>query len=236
MRKDLTYSQKIWIRADKPLHVIYPTKYHQKLRWVCQAHWRGFTKKYPSLKAALDAGETASVHDDFRYEHPSKKYLLGVTLFNPTHLKDFKENKFLRKERMEGDLKNVEIPLSWLKVQQWFPPGTVGATSRSWGYMEIIDHGYLYLGAQKDVMVEFFLHGEKVSGRFIGRSLPLRQGQSWLFWFPDDQTPYVKTKDGKIWFEKTLKGKVPIKWLCGQQLNLQQIISRAVINRCKNLS
>jgi len=163
-----------WAKADKPLHVVYPTKYHQKLKWVCQEHWRGFTKKYPSLEAARDAGETANVHNDFRYEHPSKKFLLGITLFNTTSLKNLGDNKFLKKQRMEGEPKNARIPLAWLHMDAWLEPGTVGATSKSWAYMRDIAHGWLYLGASKIVMVEFFLHGSKVSGRFIGRSLPLK--------------------------------------------------------------
>lgn len=223
-----------WAKADKPLHVIYPTKYHQKLKWVAQIHVRGLKKKYSSFEALLKSGDTGSVHVDFRHEHTSKKFLLGTTLFTPGSLKNIDDNKFLKKEKMEGEPKNAMIPLSWLTVDNiWFQPGTVGATSRSWGYMKIIAKGYLYLGASKIVFVEYFLHGDKVSGRFIGRSLPLKSGQHWLFWFPDDQTPYVKTKEGLKWYNTNLKGKIPYEWLVGESLNLQKIISEAISKRCK---
>ena len=246
MKKYSTYNTAIgskiekaitWEKADKPLHVIFPTKYHQKLRWVAQIHIRGLKKKYTSFDALLKSNETGSIHVDLRYEHTSKKFLLGITLFTPGSLKNINDNKFLKKEKMEGEPKNARIPLSWLTVDNtWFPPNTVGATQNTWGYMKIIDHGYLYLGVSKPVMIELFIHSQKVSGRFVGRSLPLKSGQAWLFFFPKDQTPYVKTKKGLDWYDRTLKDKVPIKWLCGQNLDLQQIISKAILRKCKNLS
>jgi len=220
---------------QKPLHVVYPKKYRQKLRWVAQEHYRGISKKYPNFDDLLKSGENASVHVDFRYEHPDGSYLLGITLFTPGSLKNYKDNKFLKKGKMEGEPKASRIPLSWLKVDDvWFEPGSVGATSKAWGYMRIVARGYLYLGTSKDVFLEFFLYGsKKVSGRFIGRSLKIGERQTWLFWFPEDQTPYVKTDDGRKWYEKNLKGKVPYEWLCGQ-VDLKKVISQMVEKRCRS--
>jgi len=213
------------------LHVVYPTKAKQKLQYVVQHHLIGFTKPYPSLDAARDAGETASAHIDIRYRIPNESFAIGITGFTPSSLKNYKDNKYLNKQTFQGIPKETTIPLSWLSVdKKWFEPdkkaeedislGEVGGGKNSWGYMEIIDKGFLYLGTNKNIMIELFLHGNKVQGRLVGRNLVIKERQIWLFQFPKDQTPYCKTKKGIEYWEKNLKPKgIKQEWLCGSLYN-----------------
>ena len=212
------------------LHVVYPTKAKQKLQYVVQHHFIGFTKPYPSLDAARDAGETASAHIDIRYRIPNEKFAIGITGFTPPNLKNYEDNKYLHKQTFQGVPKEAEIPLAWMKItNKWFKPNKeakenislseVGGGEDSWGYMEIIDKGFLYLGVSKNIMIELFLHGNKVQGRLVGRSLVISGRQIWLFSFPTSEC-YIKTKKGIEYWEKNLKPKgIKQEWLCGSLYN-----------------
>ncbi len=65
-----------------------------------------------------------------------------------------------------------------------------GGTQYFPGCFVEIDKGNLFLGAQKTYFKEFFLDG-KWQGRIVFRQLTLNNKFTWLYWKPDDQTPYV---------------------------------------------
>jgi len=89
-------------------------------------------------------------------------------------------------------------PVSWLNVEGVVEPGQVGATKREYGVFSIVDKPKVMFGAQKAAFREFFIYGKKFNGRWVARLLPNPWREEmpnvefvWLFWKPEDQTPYV---------------------------------------------
>ncbi|RLG43893.1 MAG: hypothetical protein DRN81_05670, partial [Thermoproteota archaeon] len=89
-------------------------------------------------------------------------------------------------------------PVAWLNVEGVVKPGQVGATKNEFGVFSIVDKPIVYFGAQKPAFKEFFLYGKRFTGRWVARLLPNpwrrempRTEFVWLFWKPEDQTPYV---------------------------------------------
>ena len=92
-------------------------------------------------------------------------------------------------------------PVEWLTVEGVVPKGEVGATRYEFGVFSIVDKLTVYLGTQKPAFREFFLEGKKFDGRWVARLLPNPWKEEmprvefvWLFWKPEDQTPYVLTR------------------------------------------
>jgi len=96
-------------------------------------------------------------------------------------------------------VKKKPEPFEWLDVVGVTKPREIepepGGT-RFWpGIFVPIDSGVYYPGAIKPHFCEYFLHGKKWKGRFVFRLVSGLRGTKhiadWLYWKPDDQTPYV---------------------------------------------
>lgn len=96
-------------------------------------------------------------------------------------------------------VKKKPEPFEWLDVVGITKPREIepepGGT-RFWpGIFVPIDSGTYYPGAIKPAFCEYFLRGKKWKGRFVFRLVSGLSGTKhvadWLFWKPDDQTPYV---------------------------------------------
>jgi hypothetical protein len=96
-------------------------------------------------------------------------------------------------------VKKKSEPFEWLDVVGVTKPREIepepGGT-RFWpGIFVPIDSGTYYPGAIKPAFCEYFLHGKKWKGRFVFRLVSglsdTKHLADWLFWKPDDQTPYV---------------------------------------------
>jgi hypothetical protein len=90
-------------------------------------------------------------------------------------------------------------PFEWLDVVGVTKPREIepepGGT-RFWpGIFVTIDSGVYYPGAIKPHFCEYFLQGKKWKGRFVFRLVSGLRGTKhiadWLYWKPEDQTPYV---------------------------------------------
>jgi len=168
-----------------------------------------------------------SVHSDFRVEvFPNEPKLFGITLDDQkkgvitedvdtveearaidrewskySKLTDDPSDKrkimVERKAREPSDWLFPGKPIGYAKV---VPPGTVGATKEHEGVFIISDRFKVYLGAQKPHFREFFIHGKRMTGRWVVVDLPNpyreempRREFITFMWKPEDQTPYVLT-------------------------------------------
>ena len=71
--------------------------------------------------------------------------------------------EWLYDERLEDSI---------LFVEGVMPPGEVGATKKYPGVFLIVEKGWVEFGAQKDYFHEYFIHGQKLEGKFFVRMLP----------------------------------------------------------------
>ena len=96
----------------------------------------------------------------------------------------------------------TDEPYEWLFVEGVTPPRTIeespGGTRFYPGIFVIIDSGYVDYGAQKPYFKEYFLKGMHIKGRVVLREVKGLKGSrkilDWLYWKPDDQSPYVLSK------------------------------------------
>jgi len=104
----------------------------------------------------------------------------------------------VRGEKIWCDFK-ARQPLGWLKVKGWTPPRKLrpvpGGTREYPGVFIFVDKGLYSKGADKPYFKEYFLYGKKWKGRIVFRLVPgmraVRKLLTWLYWKPEDQTPYV---------------------------------------------
>ena len=112
-----------------------------------------------------------------------------------------KKRKGAEKEEVEKIfcVKKGKEPFDWLDVVGITKPREIepepGGTRFYPGIFVPIDSGTYYPGAQKPYFKEYFLDGKKWKGRFIFRLVAGLKGTKavadWLYWKPDDQSPYV---------------------------------------------
>jgi hypothetical protein len=118
-------------------------------------------------------------------------------------------------------IKKTPEPFEWLDAVGVTKPREIepepGGT-RFWpGIFVPIDSGTYYQGAIKPAFCEYFLHGKKWKGRFVFRLVSGLRGTKhladWLFWKPDDQTPYVLSSRAvrDSWLPKT-GSAMPPEW------------------------
>ena len=172
-----------------------------------------------------------SVHLDGRKEWKDN-LLIGVTNFIPKGLsrdpKDLNDCRKLLKEEIEplvletikdpnkkflSAIKKVE-PEEWLGLEGSFPPDTVGATKKEWGYMVTFDEGTYEPLSMKPYFHEYQYHGKKMNGKFVDRKIENRKewkktGEGVMSWmsFYTTSPPYIVTKRA---VEK--KFMVPYPW------------------------
>jgi len=90
-------------------------------------------------------------------------------------------------------------PYEWLSMEGVTKPREIepepGGTRFFPGIFVEVDSGTYYPGAQKPYFKEYFLNGKRWKGRVVFRLVAGLKGTkavaNWLYWKPDDQTPYV---------------------------------------------
>ena len=96
-------------------------------------------------------------------------------------------------------VKKGKEPFEWLDVVGITKPREIepepGGTRFYPGVFVKIDVGIYYPGALKPYFKEYFLAGKKWKGRIVFRLVAGLKGtkavSNWLYWKPDDQSPYV---------------------------------------------
>lgn len=171
-------------------------------QFVMQDHWRG-----------------KGVHIDHRWERIKGGDILdGMTI---AHMKPgiakksidtvakalemLKHNEYYKitneptAKKMFAEEKKPE-PREWLHVRGVVERGEVGATRYEYGVFVFRDKGVQYYGAQKPFFKEFFLYGNKYTGRWVYRQIERRKPVGaraaflWQFGKPLDQSPYVLSR------------------------------------------
>lgn len=149
--------------------LIYPDE-NKSWRFVLQAHIRG-----------------ESCHGDLRIQI-SKNLLIGYTLnwikevkTSPSSVTDAKsilskimpdQWNLLSSKKFVVETKAPE-PIDWMSIDNaHFPPGSVGATKFTDGFMIILDQGSVEFGALKSHYREYFFDGKHMPKRFVFRLLP----------------------------------------------------------------
>jgi hypothetical protein len=142
-----------------------------------------------------------SLHGDLRLEGPEE--LWGFTVFLGTA----EDNRKVGGDRLinlpEGDnlqgAFKLAQPKAWLDVAREKPyvsePGGVGSTSEKYAKFFEVDHGTYEVGVWREHMIEIFLHGQKLKGRFLIQYAPVAGGRRvWIVDRPKDQTPYAESR------------------------------------------
>ena len=154
---------------DDP-YLYYPPE-SKEWKFVLQAHVRG-----------------KSVHGDLRLQI-TKNLLIGWTLDwikgikrQPRSLEDCRSiidkrlpeafRVLLDPHKKVVCQKKSPEPSEWLYVDAHFPPGTVGATRFTDGYMVIVDKGTVEFLTQEPQFHEYWFHGQHLKNRFTVRQLP----------------------------------------------------------------
>jgi hypothetical protein len=171
-------------------------------RFVYQHHWRGLTDEATALSDAKLMEEPRSVHGDIRLE--GDKGLWGWAVFLGRTQDNIDRGKFHDKliDWEKGD--NIELapkleqPKEWLKVgvnkPLIVPPGGPGATSEKYSKFDALDEGTYQLGVARQHMVEIFLDGGHLKGRYLFMYAPVAGRRRWLIDRPVDQTPYAERR------------------------------------------
>ena len=125
-----------------------------------------------------------------------------------------------RREKIWASEKARE-PYAWVDVEGITRPREIeeapGGTRYYPGVFIIIDKGTYYPGAQKPYYREFFLNGKNWKGRIVLRLVSglkeTKKKLTWLYWKPDDQTPYVLGKRAvkEHWLPKS-GSAMPPEW------------------------
>jgi len=129
--------------------------------------------------------------------------------FDPKYWKvDMQTGEALSREGSTGTADKVEKifcvqktrePYEWLSMEGITAPREIepepGGTRFFPGIFVEVDSGTYFPGAQKPYFKEYFLNGKKWKGRVVFRLVAGLKGTkavaNWLYWKPDDQTPYV---------------------------------------------
>lgn len=173
-----------------------------KGRFVYMHHWRGLDEKLSQADESELIKTDHSLHGDLRLEGDDGLWgwavLLGKTEDNRDR-KDF--DKLI--DWQDGD--NIELapkirqPKEWLDVGEKEPlvtgPGEVGSTAEKYSKFFGIDRGSYQLGVARKHMVEIFLDGDKLKGRYLLQFAPVAGRRRWLIDKPNDQTPMVESRD-----------------------------------------
>lgn len=179
---------------------VYPPSGHGQ--FIFQHHWRGLPQEQKDADEKTLMQTNHSVHGDLRLSGDGE--LWGFTVFIGT----VAENRQVGGDRLialtskdnplRGTFKLAQ-PNEWLKVGLDHPfisePGGVGATSKKWSKFFAEDHGTYDMGVRNRSFAEFFLHGNKLKGRYIIQNVPIdgNRVRAWMISKPEDQTPFAET-------------------------------------------
>ncbi len=135
-----------------------------------------------------------------------------------------KERKGAVEEQVEKIfcVKKNKEPLEWLDIEGVTKPRAIepepGGTANYPGIFVKIDSGVYYPGAQKPYFKEYFLKGKNWKGRIVFRLVAGLRGTkavaNWLYWQPDDQTPYVLSSRAvrDSWLPPPGESAMPPEW------------------------
>jgi len=182
-------AEKFW---KENWHKMYPPD--GKGRFVYHHHWRGLENEL--LKT------NHSLHGDLRFEADGELWGFSVFLGTTEENRKAGGDRLItlpKDDNLQGQFK-LSMPKAWLNVGVDKPmvtePGEVGATSEKYSKFFAIDHGTYEIGVWREHMLELFLHGEKLKGRFLIEYAPVAGGRRvWLIDKPEDQTPYAEKRE-----------------------------------------
>jgi uracil-DNA glycosylase family 4 len=171
-------------------------------KWTYMHHWRGLTEDESKLseKALLDTDN--SLHGDIRFE--TDENLWGFSVF----LGKTEDNRKMPSgdrlidlppdDNLQGQFKLAQ-PKTWLNVGKDKPlrvePAGVGATPEAWAVFNALDSGNYEMGIWKRHLIEVFLKGRKLKGRFLIQFAPVGERRIWIIDRPESQVPLSETKD-----------------------------------------
>jgi len=189
-----------------------------KGRFVYHHHYRGLSEEETKLDENELLRTNHSLHGDLRFEADGE--LWGFSVFLGTTEENRKAGgdrliSLPKDDNLQGQFK-LSMPKAWLNVGVGKPmvtePGEVGATSEKYSKFFAVDHGTYEIGVWREHMLELFLHGEKLKGRFLIEYVPVAGGRRvWLIDKPEDQTPYAEKHElADVISELKQKGQ---KWL-----------------------
>lgn len=192
-----------------------------KGKFVYQHHWRGLTEEESKLPEKDLLNTNHSIHGDLRLEGPAEG-LWGFSVFTGTAAanKTAGGDRLIvlpQNDNLQGQFK-LEQPKEWLSAAHGKPyvsePEGVGATALKYAKFFEEDAGTYEIGAWREHMVEIFLHGEKLKGRFIIEYAPVAAGKRvWIIDRPKDQTPYIEShKLEDVIQELKTKGQKYLIW------------------------
>ena len=200
-------------------HEAYPTS--GRGRFIYHHHWRGLSEAEVGLdeEALLRTGH--SLHGDLRLE--GRDGLWGVSVFLGTA----ESNRRAGGDRLiglqSGDSLQVQFklqqPKEWLRIGIEQPhisaPGGAGATANKFAKFYALDHGTYEMGVWREHMLEIFLHGERLQGRYLIEYAPVAEGgkRVWLINKPENQTPYADRHElADVMSELERKGQRWLVW------------------------
>lgn len=190
-----------------------------KGRFVYDHHWRGLSEDESKLdeKELLDTSH--SLHGDLRFEADGKLWgfsvFLGTTQDNRRAGGD-RLATLPQDDNLQGQFKLAQ-PTAWLQVGVGKPmvtePGGVGATSEKYSKFFAYDRGAYEIGCWREHMLEVFLHGDKLKGRFLIEYAPIGGRRIWIIDRPSSQVGYAKSHDlADVISELRGKGQKHLIW------------------------
>lgn len=158
--------------------------------FVYQHHWRGMDENEVKLSEEELLKTNHSVHGDLRFTAHDGSGLWGFTVFIGS-AEDNQKDKLINlpsDDNLQGAFK-LEQPKEWLTIARGKPhiatPGEPGSTSQAYSKFFEEDHGTYEIGVWKQHVVEIFLHGSKLKGRFLIEYAPVGGKHVWLIDRPD---------------------------------------------------
>lgn len=169
-------------------------------RFVYHHHWRGLSEEEAKLNEDELMRTDHSVHGDLRLEGDGM--LWGWSVFLGT-VEANREADGDRLANLPAD-DNLQTqpklgqPNEWLDVGVGKPyvsePGGVGATSEKYSKFFAYDHGTYQLGVMREHLIEVFLDGKRLKGRYLIEYAPVADGaRRWIVDRPKDQAPYAES-------------------------------------------
>lgn len=166
-------------------------------RFVYQHHWRGLPEDLINAPENTLLGTSHSLHGDLRLE--GNESLWGFTAFLGLTSENRPKDKITEGKDVRGSFKMPQ-PKGWLDVGKRKPfvvePGGVGATSGTYSKFFVEDSGTYRMGFAKESLFEIFLNGKILKGRYLIERISDAPGDRvWVMTRPEDQTPFVESKD-----------------------------------------
>jgi len=169
-------------------------------RFTYHHHWRGLGEVETKLGEKDLLNTDHSLHGDLRFE--GDEALWGFSVFLGTTEANRKAGGdrlavLPQDDNLQGAFK-LPQPKAWLDVGASEPlivePGGVGATSERWSKFFLEDRGTYRVGVWREHMMEIFLDGDKLKGRFLLEFAPIGGGRVWIIDRPKDQTPMAESR------------------------------------------